>query len=114
MCEIAILRQHTGASIDEKQNDIGAFKRDLGLTAHPGGQTVFLAVIVDAGGIDDDEFEIGKRPRRFAAVARDAGHVVDERKTAPGKTIKERGFSDIRSANDGEAFRHIYSLNATR
>ena len=56
--------------------------RGFGLLLHSPGQRA-LGALVQPGGIDDREFEIAEPPLALAAVAGDAGLVIDQRELLP-------------------------------
>ena len=49
----------------------------------------------------DGEFEIAETPLALAAVAGDAGLVIDQRELLPDQPVEQRRFSDIGPADDG-------------
>src|SRR6185295_7574068 len=57
-------------------------------------------------GIDHAKFEAREIGLALAAVARDAGAVVDERDALPDEAVEERGFADIGPAHKGDDGKH--------
>ena len=76
--EGAIGRRHAGARVDQKQHGIGLRHRRRGLRLHPRRKAFALGVF-EAGGIDHLEGKIAEPGLAFAAVARDARLIVDQR-----------------------------------
>ena len=105
----AIVRRQAGARIDHEHQRVGQRDRGFGLLLHPRGQRA-LGAFVEAGGIDQREFEIAETPLPFAAVARDARRVIDQRELLPDQPVEQRRFSDIGPADDGNGERHKRSL----
>ena len=97
--EFAVDRRHAGARIDDEEADIGIVDRRLGLRAH----AVFEAAarrLVEARRVENAEPEIGEAGLAFAAVARDAGLIVDKRDLAADQPVEQRRFADIRPAEN--------------
>ena len=92
---MGIDRRHAGARIDQEEAGVGISDRRLGLEEHPPGERVRLR-LVEAGRIDDGELEVAQPPLALAAVAGDAGKVVDQRKLPPDKAVEQRRLADIR------------------
>ena len=74
----AVVRRQSDARVDHEHQRVRQPDRGLGLLLHPRGQRTFGA-LVEAGGVDDGEFEIAEMPLAFAAIARHAGFVIDQR-----------------------------------
>ena len=109
----AIVRRQTGAGIDHEHQRVGERDRGFGLLLHPRGQRA-LGALVEASGVDDGEFEIAQTRLAFAAVAGDAGFVIDQRQLLPDQAIEQRRFSDIGPADNGNRERHKRSLRLWR
>ena len=60
----AIVRRQPGARVDHEHQGIGKRDRGLGLLLHPRGQRA-LGALVEAGGVDQREFEIAETPLRL-------------------------------------------------
>jgi len=90
--EGAIVRRQPGARVDHEHQRVGKPDRDLGLFLHPRGQRA-LGAFVEAGGIDEREFEIAEMPLAFPAIAGDAGFVVDQRQLLSDQPVEQRRFS---------------------
>jgi CO/xanthine dehydrogenase FAD-binding subunit len=56
--------------------------------------------IIEAGRVEQAEAQIGQMRLALAAVAGDAGLVVDQRQLTADQPIEQRRFADIRSAQD--------------
>ena len=87
--EGSIQRQHAGAGVDQKQNDVGVADGGFGLGAHACFKRG-VGRILEAGGVDQREVEIAQAALGFAPVARDAGRVIDDRKLPAREPIEER------------------------
>ncbi len=101
----AIVRRETGARVDHEHQGVGEPDRGLGLLLHPRGQRT-LGALVEARGVDQREFEIAKAPLAFAAIAGDAGFVIDQRQLLPDQPVEQRRFSDIGPADNGNGEGH--------
>ena len=117
--EALVERRDAGAGIDHEQDDVGVADRDLGLLAHP----VFEAAIADilvAGGVEHAEFQIAEPPLALAAVAGDAGLVVDQRELPADQPVEQRRFADIGPADNSDGDAHadctgwIWRLSGSR
>ncbi len=64
------------------------------------------AAFVEARGIDHREGEIAEARLPFAAVARHARPVVDQRKPLADQPVEQRRLADIRPPDDGESEAH--------
>src|SRR5205823_9243945 len=84
---------------------IGERDRGFGLFLHPRLQRAFGA-LVEASGIGDGELAIAEPPVALAAVAGDAGFVIDQHKLLPDQPVEQRRFSDIGPADDGDREGH--------
>ena len=67
--EMPIGRRHPGARVDHEQDRVAIGERGFGLRAHPPGERGGVALL-QAGGVDDREFEIAERasPSRRSRV----------------------------------------------
>src|SRR5579871_253308 len=89
------------------------------LLCHP-LRKVVVRFRIETSGINKPEVEIAYLYVRFVAVARDAGRVVDNGGPAAHQTVEERGFADIRAADDSNGGQHDrtasrkVSINARR
>ena len=101
----AVVRRQAGAGVDHEHQRVGKRDRGFGLLLHPRGQRA-LGALVEAGGIDDGEFEIAEPPLALAAVAGDAGLVIDQRELLPDQPVEQRRLSDIGPADDGDREGH--------
>ena len=95
--EVTIAFGHAGARVDEEQHGVAIGERRLGLGAHAPRQRLAVARL-QAGGVDDGEDEIAEPRFAFAAVAGDAGLVVDQRQLAADQPIEQRRLADVRAA----------------
>ena len=97
--DLFVQRGQADTRIEYEHRRVRAFQTDFGLLAHPAGQAVGILVF-PAGGVDDLELQ----PRDFriaeAAVARDAGLVVDQRQPLADEPVEQRRLADIRAADD--------------
>ena len=101
----AVVRRQAGARVDHEHQRIGKLDRGFGLLLHPRGQRA-LGALVEACGIDDGEFEIAEPRLALAAVAGDAGLVIDQRELLPDQPVEQRRFADIGPADDGDREGH--------
>lgn len=95
----AIEGRQASARIDHEHHRIGFGDRLLGLARHFPDDTRVGAGL-QATGIDDDK---GTRPDSAVAVvpiARDAGHVDDDGIARSRQAVKQRGLTDVRSADE--------------
>ena len=103
--ESAIGRRGAIARIDQKQHDIGLRQSRTRLRLHPPRQGFALGVF-EACGIDHLERKIAEPALAFAAVARHAGLVVDQRQPPPDQAVEQGRFADIRTADNGDGESH--------
>ena len=103
--EGAVGRRRAGAGIDQEEDRIGLRDRRLGLRPHAAGEA-FGRRLLEARGVDDGEGEIAEPRRALAAVARDAGLVVDQRQPPADQPVEQRRLADIRPADDGDGEAH--------
>ena len=96
----AIVRRQAGARVDHEHQGVGKPDRGLGLLLHPRGQRA-LGALVEARGVDHGEFEIAEASLALAAVAGDAGLVIDQRELLSDQPVEQRRFSDIGPADNG-------------
>ncbi len=89
------------AGIDDKQQGIGGLDCRFGLLLHPCGQRTAWA-LVEAGGVDDGEFQVAEPPFALAAIAGHARLIVDQREPLADQPVEQRRFADIRPADDRE------------
>ncbi len=101
----AIGGREADAGIDHEEQGIGQRDRGLGLLLHPRGQRA-LGAFVEAGGVDDGEFEIAEPGLALAAIAGDAGQVIDERELLSDQAVEQRRLADIGPADNGDCKRH--------
>ncbi len=97
--------------VDHEHQGVGELDRGFGLLLHPRRQRA-LGALVEAGGVDDGEFEIARACLALAAVAGDAGLVIDQRELLPDQPVEQRRLSDIGPADDGNRKRHRIDPNA--
>src|SRR5204862_7843019 len=76
--KMTIERRQTGTRIDDQKGDISLVERTFGLYPHSAAEHLRRRLL-EPGGIDQAEGEIGDMAFTLAAVARDPGHVVDQR-----------------------------------
>ena len=65
--------------------------------------------LFEAGRVDDGEGEIGKPRVTLAAVAGDAGLIVDQRELPPDEPVEECRFANVRPADDRDPGAHVFS-----
>ncbi len=98
-------RQQPGARVDHEQHRVGGCDRGRGLRLHPAGEACGRG-LVEAGGVDHREGEIAELRAALAAVAGDAGLVVDQRETLADQAIEQRRLADVRPSDDGDREAH--------
>src|SRR6202008_547217 len=86
-------------------------ERALGLRPHAAAER-FGRRLLEPGRIDQAKFEIGDAAFALAAVAGDAGRVVDQRQWPSGEPVEQRRFADIRPPDDRDRETHLGSLRA--
>ena len=109
--EGAIVRRQTHARIDDEEQRVGECNRRFGLLLHTCGERA-LGALVEAGGVDDGEVEITKARGPLAAVAGDAGRVIDKRQFLPDQSVEQRGLADIGAADNGNRIRRLGAIRA--
>ncbi len=103
--EGAVRRRQPGAGVDHEQQDIGFGDGGLGLGPHAALEALGLGLF-KAGRVDDAEFEMAEPAVALAAVAGDAGAVVDQRQALADEAVEERRLADIRTADNGDGEGH--------
>jgi hypothetical protein len=103
--EGAIGGREAGAGIDHEEQRIGLGDRGLRLFLHPCGERA-LGPLVEAGSVDDDEFEIAEPRLALAAIAGHAWQVIDERELLSDQAVEQRRLADIGPADDGDCEGH--------
>ena len=103
--ESAIGRRRAIARIDQKEHDIGLRQGRSRLRLHPPRKGFALGVF-EACGIDHLERKIAEPALAFAAVARHAGLIVDQRQPPPDQAVEQGRFADIRTADNGDGESH--------
>jgi hypothetical protein len=104
--EALVQRRHAFAGVEQEDTNIGLADGDLGLPAHARFQRT-VGDIVEAGGIDQLEFEIAQAAGRFLAVAGDAGLIVDDRDLPSSEPVEQRRLAHIGASHDGCRQRHL-------
>ncbi len=94
-----------GARVDHEQDRVAIHERRFRLRAHAPGERLRIALL-ETRGVDDGEREIGEPRFALAAVAGDAGLVVDQRKLAADQPIEQSRLADIRPADDRDLGAH--------
>jgi hypothetical protein len=80
-------RRRTRPGVNQKEHRIGGGERGLGLRLHAAGEAVGRGGL-QAGGINHREVEIAEPRRAFAAVAGDAGQVIDQRQALADQPVE--------------------------
>src|ERR1700690_1921558 len=99
--QLAIGSGDLGAGIDHHDDGRRFVKRDLGLAENLRRDEIFIFGD-DAAGIHHSKLMSEPFDLAIEAVARDAGLVADDGAPRPGQMIKERRFTDVRAADDGD------------
>ena len=95
----------TGAGVDHHQCEIGGIDRAFRLPAHAILQAAGRGFL-EAGRINDTKAQPGKAGIALAAVARDAGLVVDNGVLPADQPVEQCRFADIRPPDDGNGGGH--------
>ena len=106
---MAIHRGDTLAGVDHEQAEIRIIDGDFGLAAHAVFQRSGLGP-VKACGIQQREAAAAEGRIAFAPVAGYPRLVIDKRELAPDQAIEQRGFADIRAADDHNSGGHSFSI----
>ena len=106
--EGAVVRHQAGLGVHQEENEIGFLDGDLGLQAHAARQRPSRRVF-EAGRVDHIEKDVVEFGGMNAAVAGDAGGIVDKSQLATGQAVEKRGFADVRPADDGDFEAHCPS-----
>ena len=88
-----------GPGVDEHQDHLRCRHGAFGLGLDPAGERVGGGAL-EAGGIDGRECEVAQLHRGLAAVAGDAGRIVDDRQRPAGQAIEQRRLADVGTADD--------------
>ena len=91
---------------DEKQQVAGG-EGDLDLGMDLVGEAR-IHIAADAAGVDDLKRCLAELALRRDAVARHAGHVVDDGDFPPGEAVEECGLAHIGASDDGDGARHDF------
>ena len=110
--KMPIGRGEAGARVDHEQDRVAIHERGFRLRAHAPGERVRIALL-ETGGVDDGEGEIGESGLALAAVAGDARLIVDQRQPAPDQPVEQRRLADVRPADDRDLGAHVISRPGT-
>ena len=99
--DLLVERSQALARVDHEQRRVGIAHRGLGLVAHPARKRMRV-LILEAGGVDDPEFEAEQLGLALAAVAGHARPVVDQRQPLADEPVEQGRFADVGSADDGD------------
>ena len=94
-------RGQADAGVDHEEDGVGLGDGGLGLDAHAPGEARRLALL-EARRVDDREAEIAELGVALAAVARDAGLVVDQRQLLADEPVEQRRLADVWPADHGD------------
>ena len=103
--EHAVDPGRTGARVDHEEDRVGLPDRGLGLRPHAAGEA-FGRGLLEPGGIDHGEIEVAEPALAFAAVARHARPVVDQRHAPADQPVEQGRLADIGAADDGDGEAH--------
>ena len=97
-------RRDAGLGVDKEEDEISFADGKFRLGTHAAFER-FAVNLLEPCRIDDIELQIVKLGAMDAAIAGDAGKVVDERDLAADEPVEQRGLTDIRTADycDGKA-----------
>ncbi len=99
--ELHVGRGELGAAVDDHDDGVGFFERDLSLAENLAGDQGFV-VGDDAAGVDQAGFAALPLDLAVDAVARDAGLVADDGAARAGEAVEERALADVGAAADGD------------
>ncbi len=105
LCEYAIDAGRTAARIDHEKYRIGLRHGSLSLRAHATGEALGRRFLKSRG-IDHGEIKIAEPGLAFAAVARHARAVVDQRHAPADQPVEQSRLADIGAADDGDGEAH--------
>ena len=92
--------------VDDKQDRVAIGERRFGLRAHAPGERVGIAFL-QTRRVDDGEGEVGELRFALAAIAGDAGLIVDQRQLASDEPVEQRRLADVRPADDRNLGAHV-------
>ena len=107
--EMPVGRGHTGPRIDEEQDRVASRKRRFRLRAHAAGERGRIALL-QSRRVDNGEDEIAEMRLALAAIAGDAGLIVDKRELAADEPVEQRRLADVGAADDGDLRRHDFGF----
>ena len=99
--EMLVERGDAGARVEDQQRHIGIADRHIGLFAHPARQGGSVGIL-ESGGIDSGEDQVVQVRLALAAVAGDAGRIVDDRQLAADQPVEQRRLADIGTPDNGD------------
>ncbi len=109
--ELHVGRGELGAAIDDHDDGVGLFERDLRLPEDLAGDKGFV-VGHDATGIDQTRLAALPLDLAVDAVAGDAGLVADDGAAGAGEAVEERALAHVGAAADGEQRQRLLHLVA--
>ena len=103
--ELPVVGGQAGARVDHEQD--ASHRRSPSRSARASGRRASPVALLEAGGVDDGEGEIGEPRLALAAVARHARLVVDQRQLAPDQPVEQRRLADVGPADDRNPGAHV-------
>ena len=91
-------------SIDEEKRHFAFVHGRIGRSSDVAGQ-FSLATANDSAGVKDMKRLVAQCTGREEAIASDSRLVVDDRDASSSEPIEERGFADVRPANDDNCWK---------
>ena len=99
---VPIERREPALGVDQHQRDVGFGQGRGGLLAQPALQA-FRRAFVESRGVDRGEREMAETRLTAEPVPGHSGLGIDQRPARPDQAIEQRGFADVRPADDGDA-----------
>ena len=104
--EMPVARRYARAGVDDEQDGVTIAQGGLGLGAHAAGERRGIALL-EAGGVDDGEFEVGQTRFALAPIAGHARLVVDQRELAPDEAVEEGRLAHVGPTDDRDLAAHF-------
>ena len=105
--EVLVQRRETVLPVDDEEEHVGRGEGDIDFGVNLFGEAR-VHFCPNAAGVDDLERVVAQFALRRDAITGDPGHVVDDGNLPPRETVKEGGFADIRTADDGDCAGHFW------
>ena len=103
-CDLLVLLGDARRGVEHDEHDVGAV--DGAKRSHDAvtlDRRIDLSLASHARRVDEDELRVLRHKVRVDGIARRARNVADDDALLPQECIDERGFADVRTADDGDA-----------